>query len=116
MKLHIERIFGVVKKRWVILTRPAQYDMDVQVRIPPALAALHNFILQFDPADIKNLLENQEFDETEGQELPDISQFGGLAEGPPTSDEKAMAEKKRDEIAQSMWEQYQEWLSTQGLL
>ena len=49
----IECIFGIVKKWWVILTCPAQYDMDVQVWIPLALAALHNFILQFDPADIK---------------------------------------------------------------
>jgi hypothetical protein len=47
----IERIFGVIKKRWRILIMPPSYDMKVQARIPAALAALHNFILEHDPDD-----------------------------------------------------------------
>lgn len=113
----VEHIFGIVKRRWVILTHPAEYSMTIQVHIPPALAALHNFILEFDPADIDDFLDDPIiFDETAGGELPDISQFGGLTDGPPTSNEKAEAEKKRDNIAEAMWTQYQQWLINEGLL
>jgi hypothetical protein len=45
----IEHIFGVIKKRWVILVLPSKFDMGLQARIPAALAALHNFILDSDP-------------------------------------------------------------------
>ncbi|KAF4616740.1 hypothetical protein D9613_008850 [Agrocybe pediades] len=44
----IERIFGVLKKRWDILNRPPQFSMDIQAKIPPALAAVHNFIMEID--------------------------------------------------------------------
>ncbi|KAF7311999.1 DDE Tnp4 domain-containing protein [Mycena indigotica] len=47
----IERIFGVIKKRWRILTIPPAYRMSLQARIPPALAALHNFIIETDLED-----------------------------------------------------------------
>lgn len=40
----VERIFGVLKCRFVILTHPPEYSMEIQARIPPALAAVHNFI------------------------------------------------------------------------
>jgi hypothetical protein len=53
----IERIFGVLKKRWDILNRPAQYSMAVQAQIPPGLAAVHNFIGDHDDTDIEHYLE-----------------------------------------------------------
>jgi hypothetical protein len=53
----IERIFGVLKKHWDILNRPAQYSMAVQAQIPPGLAAVHNFIGDHDDTDIEHYLE-----------------------------------------------------------
>ena len=40
----IERIFGVLKRRFRILLLAPEYNIEIQNRIPAALAALHNFI------------------------------------------------------------------------
>jgi len=40
----IEHIFGVLKQRFQILVLSPEYNMNIQARIPAALAALHNFI------------------------------------------------------------------------
>jgi hypothetical protein len=48
----IERIFGILKQHFRILQLPPEYDMSVQALVPPALAALHNFIRQYDPQEI----------------------------------------------------------------
>lgn len=50
----VERIFGIIKKRWAILIRPPEYSMAVQVRIFPALAAIHNFIRIHDSQDVQD--------------------------------------------------------------
>ncbi|KIK26421.1 hypothetical protein PISMIDRAFT_95070, partial [Pisolithus microcarpus 441] len=44
----IEHIFGIIKHQWRVLNIPLEYSMDIQVRIPVALSALHNFINHFD--------------------------------------------------------------------
>ena len=48
----IEQIFGVLKWCFRILVHPLQIDIDMQACLPPALAALHNFIQMHDPDDI----------------------------------------------------------------
>lgn len=40
----VERIFGVTKRRFKILETPAEFTMDVQVKIVLAVTGLHNFI------------------------------------------------------------------------
>lgn len=40
----IERIFGVLKRRFHILLLPTEYSMDTQVKILAVLCAIHNFI------------------------------------------------------------------------
>ncbi|KAF7372250.1 putative nuclease HARBI1 [Mycena venus] len=52
----IEQIFGVLKAKWDILTRAPEYDMDIQARIPPALAAIHKFILKHDDVEWEDIL------------------------------------------------------------
>ncbi|KAF5354500.1 hypothetical protein D9758_012403 [Tetrapyrgos nigripes] len=47
----IERIFGVDKRRFKILTVAPEYPFQTQVKLPPAAAALHNFIHRLDPTD-----------------------------------------------------------------
>jgi len=49
----VERIFGILKRRFRILQHPPEYDMGIQALILPALAALHNFIRIYDPGDIE---------------------------------------------------------------
>lgn len=94
----VERVIGVLKGRFDILQRAPQYDMEVQIRIPSALCALHNFIRRYDPDDITPDAEPklQAFDGGEGS----------LGNGPANQDAREQANSRRDEIAQQMWEDY----------
>jgi hypothetical protein len=102
----IERIFGVVKKRWVILAQPPQYSMAVQARIPCALAALHNFILSHDSTDLNNFSE-EDVDLDPGQHHDSL---GSLADSTISREERSRAANNRDRIAQEMWNQYQQYI------
>jgi hypothetical protein len=95
----IERIFGVLKRRFRILVYPAEISMDFQARIPAALAAIHNFIRIHDPNDLEGFLEADDAER---------GFFAGeLAEGQTRTAEKRRANTRRDRIAAEMWEQYQ---------
>jgi hypothetical protein len=100
----IERIFGVLKRRFRILRIPPEYDMHIQALIPPALAALHNFIRQYDPEDIQ-LYDGELIDEVSPPESA-----GELGTGPVTPVETLRANERRDRIAGEMWAQYQRYL------
>jgi hypothetical protein len=97
----IERIFGVLKSRFAILTHRPHYDLDTQARLAPALGTIHNFIRDHDPDEINDLLEDLEAQPRE---------YGHLADGPARAAERGQANDRRDAIAQSMWEQYQQQL------
>jgi hypothetical protein len=102
----IERIFGVLKWRFRILVYPPQFDMEIQARLPPALAALHNFIRKHDPddlADFDDVEDPQPGTRTAGPPAEE----GQLAEGLPSAAERQQAHERRDKIAQEMWMQYQ---------
>ena len=47
----IEHIFGVLKKRFRILLIGPEYDITIQVQIPAALCAIHNFIHIHNPQE-----------------------------------------------------------------
>lgn len=106
----VERIFGVLKGKWDILTRAPEYSMDIQARVPPALAALHNFILKHDALEWHAILEMATEDPNPGTRANDDDAFGDLAEGPADDDEKYRSEEWRDVIAQETWDSYQELL------
>jgi hypothetical protein len=93
----VERIFGILKARFTILTSRPRYNLDIVARLPPALAALHNFIRIHDPNEIGDFL----------QEDPVERVAGELADGFPNAAERQVANERRDEIAQAMWAQYQ---------
>ncbi|KAF7372562.1 putative nuclease HARBI1 [Mycena venus] len=61
----VKRIFGVIKGRWQILMRPPEYDMDIQARVPSALAAVHNFILKHDSIEWDRILDDDVEDQTQ---------------------------------------------------
>jgi len=107
----VERIFGVVKRRFRMLRDPPAYDMDIQALIPPALAALHNFIRQYDPEDIEMSDDDDDDDDndkddndSDSDKLPDFQSplsdtVGELGMGAVTSRETARANERRDRIA-----------------
>lgn len=98
----------MLKKHWAILVCPPHFDMGVQVKIPPGLAALHNFIMDVDPNDIDHCLSgNHDNDHDPNQGIMIEWEFGNLAEGCITNAEKARANRLCDRIAQEMWDSYQ---------
>jgi hypothetical protein len=78
--------------------------MTVQVRIPAALAAIHNFIMCYDPKEIP-LSDDFEYDDPQ----PGLH-VEGLADGPAGPAQRERANARRDQIAADMWESYQEEL------
>lgn len=81
--------------------------MDIQARLPPALAALHNFIRIHDPDEIVDILPPDNVD---------IEATGALATELPGRAEREQANHRRDLIARDMWNQYQEELHRRGLM
>jgi hypothetical protein len=96
----IERIFGVLKRRFVILVHPPEYSMSTQARIPPALCAVHNFIRVHDPTEIEEFVDEDVIDLDPGEAR------GDLAEGPADRAERQQATEDRDKIAAAMWGDY----------
>jgi len=84
--------------------------MEVQAKVPPALAASHNFIMDHDPGDINEYLEDNENDLDPNPGQPLENEFGMLATGAVTCTKKNRAMAKRDSIAQAMWDDYQDIL------
>jgi len=113
----VERIFGILKRRFRILLIPPEYDMTIQALIPPALAALHNFIRQFDPEEIHIYDDDDDDDDDESLEFqvaPHPEVVGELGRGMVTPAETTRANRRRDEIAHNMWEQYEVYLASHG--
>ena len=78
--------------------------MQIQAQIPAVLAALHNFIWQYDPEEIRMFKDNQPFD---FPMCAHLESAGELGRGQVRPDERAQANERHDRIAAAMWEQYQ---------
>jgi hypothetical protein len=94
----VERIFGVLKRRFRILLLAPEYSFEIQARIPAALAALHNFI-QVNSLDRTD--DGVDDDDNPGLYAVD---FPGVLGVP---DENGVMHALRDKIAQEMWDDYQ---------
>ena len=105
----VERIFGVMKKRFKILVIPCEYPMKIQVRILPALCGVHNFIRLHDREEINDFPPGL-VDPSPGE------RNGRLADGPVTRQETARAAAIRDRLANEMWVDYQRELRERELL
>ncbi|EEB88367.1 hypothetical protein MPER_13833 [Moniliophthora perniciosa FA553] len=111
----VEHIFGVLKKRWGVLTNPLRYNMDVQARVVLALIAIHNLILQYDPQeqqDTADVGDDDAVDLNPGYRTQDEGQLAETLVVPEA--ERTRAEAKRDRIAQEMWDSYQAYIQEYG--
>jgi hypothetical protein len=79
--------------------------MSVQALILPALAALHNFIWQYDPEEIRIYDDDDTFDFQMGTGPIEV-----LGTGPVTPGEVHQANERQDKIVGEMWAQYQRYL------
>jgi hypothetical protein len=94
----IERIFGVLKKRFKILVSTPEFSTSTQACLICALAVVHNFIRIHDPEDMPEPVEGENGECTEE---------GGLRDGISPA-ERSRASERRDVIAAAMWAAY-EW-------
>jgi DDE superfamily endonuclease len=100
----IERIFGVLKRRFRILLLAPEYNMEIQGRLSAALCALHNFIRSHGPEDEAEIQEmNMDFEDEGVQEpvIPAVEPEAG--EGL----RRNQAIELRNRIADELWAQYQ---------
>ena len=103
----VERIFGIMKQCFKILMCPPEYDLDIQARVPPAMAALHNSICRNDPDEI------YDFNEV-GLDLDPRGDVGVLAVGPPGLVEHFEAQDRHTEMEMLMWAQYKATLENRA--
>ncbi|KAG9218342.1 hypothetical protein CCMSSC00406_0007287 [Pleurotus cornucopiae] len=102
----VERIFGVVKRRFRLINTAPEYSLKKQAKMVLALCVLHNFIRVHDPQDL------------DGATLEDLNNYRQQSHTPTTDDysthisheERDRANDFRDRIAKQMWEQYQQYL------
>ena len=99
----VERIFGILKTRFRILTRPWPLKMEAQVWIVSALLILHNLLV-----NIREERDNEYIDDylyvENGDDLDDDN-CDGIGYH-ITCEETNTSKAKRDEIAEAMWEDY----------
>ena len=102
----IERIFGVVKRKFKILKAAPEYSIETQVDIVIALTALYNFTRLRDGNIVDNYIESVEEEVEDIQ--PDTIQ-------PNTTEIGASLRTRsmdilRDKIAEDMWKDYQQYI------
>jgi hypothetical protein len=103
----IERIFGVLKRRFRILQLATEYNMDTQGRLPVALCALHNFIRIHDPDDPEQEIGMDIADELEDVPGPFNPQAVEPEAGGGMNRNRDQAVALRNRIATELWAQYQ---------
>jgi hypothetical protein len=100
----IERIFGVLKRQWKILGgKGCEYSIDTQVDLFCALIGLYNFGKQCGETDT--------FEEDGWLDLLSVEEEVPYSSKNIVAGAKKM-EKKRDEIAERMWNDYQKHIVT----
>jgi hypothetical protein len=101
----IERIFGVLKRRFRILLLAPEYSLQIQARIPAALCAIHNFIRIHDPAEDAIFTADDDDDNHGNPPLDQDLDHDHIANAAAAA-EIDTPSLKRDQIAQAMWDDY----------
>ncbi|KAK5817483.1 hypothetical protein PVK06_022407 [Gossypium arboreum] len=97
LRITIERVFGILKKRFRVLDAEPFWNFQTQVDIVLACCIIHNHIMGVDPSDLLNqgLFEEPDSDLI----IPTLTEREEREEAREWS-------AKRDEIAQTMWVDY----------
>ena len=81
----------------------------MQAQLFPTLAAVHNFILEWDPVEIADILPPSD------DNINIIEDFGQLATEYPRQADKEEAHARHDQIAEDMWNDYQRILRERSM-
>ena len=94
----IERIFGVLKRQWKILGRKGcEYSIETQIHLFCALIGLYNFGKQHG--------ETSDYIDETVEDIEDAVYSNDQIQRETTGSKQM--DKKRDDIAKKMWEDYQ---------
>jgi hypothetical protein len=99
----IERIFGVLKKRFPILKTAPEYQYHHQVKLVLALTALHNFIRRHAQGREDRFYREADIERERELAAGDSDLGGGRVAAGPVDEHMA---NYRDRIAQQMWQDY----------
>jgi hypothetical protein len=106
----IERIFGVVKRKYQILCTPSEYSIATQTRIVLACTGLHNWVRSIEGINADILLEKEPRGDI-GAEAS-IQPAVVYPEGVVTSKKMDIF---RDQLAEKMWVDYQRYITDGGV-
>ena len=97
----VERIFGILKRRFPFSVASPEYDLGTQAKFIPAIAALHNFIRAYE-----HLTDNDITPPI--APLPEAMIYGAIQpqHGAISDAERERAANRRNYIANLMWEDY----------
>ena len=99
----------MLKQRFRLLLLPPSYSLEIQARIPAALSALHNFILEHEPND------NEPVADEDSANLAGHDFEPELGHAQPADLEEGAMTMRRDAIAADMWQDYQRVLQEREL-
>ena len=102
LRSHIERSFGILKKRWKILGAMPQYSVKTQIEIIMAAFALHNYIRNSDEEDMMFTTIEQHPNYIPPDELQDVRGHETNIENVSQGASNEM-KRIRDDIAISIW-------------
>ena len=102
----IERIFGVIKRKYKILNTPPEYSIDTQSDLILGIAALHNFCRGLDGSKVDDYITELEGEIEDNEDTIIVDQGASIRD----SESRAM-ELKRDQIAEKMWLDYQGYIN-----
>ena len=106
----VERILGILKRRFRILLLAPELSLKVQSKIPAALCVLHNFTRAHDPSDDND----DEEDFTDEEDSGDNN--NQATENAAEVNMNEEAREMRDHIANTMWNDYLNLRRQQQLL
>lgn len=99
----IERIFGVLKRKYRILQTPSEYSIETQTRIIVACTGLHNYVRNIEGVNADILLHQETPDQVTGREAIEPRVVYPIDEEVTSK----VMDRFRDEIAEKMWVDYQ---------
>ncbi|KAI7947037.1 hypothetical protein MJO29_011564 [Puccinia striiformis f. sp. tritici] len=110
----VERTFGTWKKRFLILVHPLEYSLKTQRDLVLALAVLHNMIIEHTCEPLGFVIDPDEDGAPTGKDDLPPEEEEELTHSQRR--ERARNNAWRDQMAQDMWTQYQEYLQSLGCL
>ena len=113
----IERIFGILKRRFRILRTPPEYHFPTQVKLVFALTVLHNFI-RLNSDGIEDNTRKKEWidveNEDRSQQSVGMDSIGNEPLGKRTDvDGAKQMSQLRETIVEDMWRDYNLYLERQ---